>query len=80
MVASDGLNTELLLLHAESGHIRYDDTGEEEVAGSKEGLVTIDGWLHLRIPLHHLPHICCLRHRLTQAFAAKVCLCSKGHW
>ena len=38
--------------------------------------MTLDGWLHVRLPLHQVAHICCLRHRLTKAFAAKVCCCA----
>jgi len=50
-------------------------------AGSEQGLVSVDGWLHLQVPLQHVAHICCLRHRLTQAFAAKVGLYVRwAHW
>ena len=48
---------------------------------SDHALMTVDSWLHMRVPLQQVAHICCLRHRLTQAFAAKVCcavLCSMG--
>ena len=68
---------------AEGQHVRYDDNGEVAAAasGGDDAIVTVDGWLQLRLPLHHVAHICCLRHRLTQAFAAKVswCLC-KANW
>lgn len=59
---------------AENQHVRYDDDGDvaHEASGGDDALVTVDGWLHFRVPLHHVAHICCLRHRLTQAFAAKV--------
>ncbi len=62
---------------AEGQHVRYDDDGEvaAAAAGGDDAIVTVDGWLQLRLPLHHVAHICCLRHRLTQAFAAKVSLC-----
>ncbi|KAL0045428.1 hypothetical protein WJX82_006305 [Trebouxia sp. C0006] len=58
----------------EGQHVRYDDDGEvaAAAAGGDDAIVTVDGWLQLRLPLHHVAHICCLRHRLTQAFAAKV--------
>ena len=59
---------------AESQHVRYDVDGDVaiEPSGGDDALVTVDGWLHFWVPLHHVAHICCLRHRLTQAFAAKV--------
>jgi len=58
---------------AEGQHVRYDDDGEVAAAATagNDAIVTVDGWLQLRLPLHHVAHICCLRHRLTQAFAAK---------
>ncbi|KAL0028223.1 hypothetical protein WJX79_002624 [Trebouxia sp. C0005] len=59
----------------EGQHVRYTDDGEVAAAaatGSDDAIVTVDGWLQLRLPLQHVAHICCLRHRLTQAFAAKV--------
>lgn len=69
-------------LTAENQHTRFDDNGQEvRAAGSSSmALITIDGWLHLRLGLQYVAHLCCLRHRLAQAFAAKVCLCSSvGH-
>ena len=38
--------------------------------------MTMDSWLRVRLPLQQVAHICCLRHRLTQAFAAKVRCCA----
>ena len=58
---------------AEGGHVRYDEDGEAYGQQPPEhALMTIDNWLHLRVPMQQVAHICCLRHRLTQAFAAKV--------
>ena len=59
--------------------MRYDDQAQVEAAGATGGssdtaVMTVDGWLHVQLALRHVAHICCLRHRLTQAFAAKVCL------
>lgn len=68
----------LVFAAAEGQHVRYTDDGEVAAAaatGSDDAIVTVDGWLQLRLPLQHVAHICCLRHRLTQAFAAKVSLC-----
>ena len=55
----------------------YGDNGYEEkapVSSSDSGLITLDGWLKLRVGLSYVAHLCCLRHRLATAFAAKVLL------
>lgn len=53
--------------------MRYDEGGEAYVQqAAEQALMTVDNWLHLRVPMQQVAHICCLRHRLTQAFAAKV--------
>ncbi|KAL3133848.1 hypothetical protein ABBQ32_008317 [Trebouxia sp. C0010 RCD-2024] len=67
---------------AGGGHVRYDEGGEAYVQqAAEQALMTVDNWLHLRVPMQQVAHICCLRHRLTQAFAAKVQggVLSEGH-
>lgn len=57
--------------------MRYNEDGEACVQQpSDHALITVDNWLHVRVPLQQVAHICCLRHRLTQAFAAKVPCCA----
>ena len=64
------------MLPAEPGHVRYNEDGEACVQQpSTHALMTMDSWLRVRLPLQQVAHICCLRHRLTQAFAAKVLCC-----
>ena len=64
---------------ADSQHVRYDEDGKAQAQeASDQALMTVDSWLHLRVPLQQVAHICCLRHRLTQAFAAKVVCCARS--
>lgn len=55
--------------------MRCDEDGKPCMHPACEhALMTVDNWLQLRVPMQQVAHICCLRHRLTQAFAAKVVL------